>query len=131
MYGNNRHHGRGGGHRGQDRMMGRSLVRMMQPAMLILLNRGPVHGYALMDQLTEEFSIPVMNPNQVYRALRHLEGVGAIESDWDQDESQGPPRRVYRLTSDGHEMLDFWVKDLEETRSILDRILKAYQEDVS
>lgn len=108
-------------------MMGNSRIRMMEPALMILLNRGPLHGYALMDALTEAFSISVMSPNQVYRALRHLEGAGAIASDWDEDESQGPPRRVYRLTDDGREMLDFWVKDLEDTRAILERVLKTYR----
>ena len=105
---------------------GHSRIRLVEPALMVLLENGPLHGYALMEKLTEAFSISVMNPNQVYRTLRSLEGMGAIASSWDEDDSQGPPRRVYQLTNDGREMLDFQIKDLEETRKMLDRVLEEH-----
>jgi PadR family transcriptional regulator len=129
MYGDYGRPPRGGGgpHRGMGRRpTGNSRIKLIQPALMVLLENGPLHGYALMDKLVDSFSISVMNPNQVYRALRALEGMGAISSDWDEDESQGPPRRVYQLTEDGKELLDFQIKDLEETRSVLNRVLEEH-----
>ena len=127
MYGNHRRSPRGGGgHRGMGRSHGHSRIKLVQPALMVLLENGPLHGYALMEKLTDAFSISVMNPNQVYRTLRSLEGLGAIESSWDEDESQGPPRRVYQLTNDGREMLEFQIKELEETRKMLDRVLEEH-----
>jgi DNA-binding PadR family transcriptional regulator len=106
---------------------GQSRIKLVQPALMVLLENGPLHGYALIEKLSETFSISVNNPNQVYRALRSLEGLGAIGSSWDDDESQGPPRRVYQLTDDGRELLDFQIKDLQETRSVLNRVLEAHE----
>jgi len=129
MYGNNRRSPRGGGgpHQGMGRRPGgSSRIKLIQPALLILLENGPLHGYALMDKLVDDFSISVMNPNQVYRALRALEGKGTIVSDWDEDESQGPPRRVYQLTNEGREKLLFEVRQLEETRKVIDRVLEEH-----
>ena len=102
-------------------------INLIQPALMVLLENGPMHGYALMEKVADTFSISVMNPNQVYRALRRLEEIGAIESTWDEDESQGPPRRVYTLTNDGREMLVFQIKELEETRNVLDLVLEEHQ----
>jgi len=130
MYGNHRRSPRGGGgsHRGRGgHPRGSTRIKLIQPALLILLESGPLHGYALMDKLVDDFSISVMNPNQVYRALRALEGQGAISSDWDEDESQGPPRRVYQLTKEGRERLLFDVRQLEETRKVIDRVLAEHQ----
>ena len=129
MYGNHRRspHGGGGGYRGMGRPHGNSRVKLIEPALMVLLENGPLHGYALMEKLAETFTISVMNPNQVYRVLRSLEGMGAIESSWDEDESQGPPRRVYQLTNDGREWLDFQIKDLEDTRSVLNRVLEEHK----
>lgn len=128
MYGNHRHSPRSGGgsHRRMGRPHGQSRIKLVQPALLILLENGPLHGYALMDKLVDDFSISVMNPNQVYRALRALEGMGAIVSDWDEDESQGPPRRVYQLTNEGREKLLFEIRQLEETRKVIDRVLEEH-----
>ena len=129
MYGNHRRspRGGGGGYRGMGRPHGHSRIKLIQPALMVLLEKGPLHGYALMEKLSEAFSISVMNPNQVYRVLRSLEGMGAIASSWDEDESQGPPRRVYQLTNDGRELLDFQIKDLEDTRSVLNCVLEAHE----
>jgi DNA-binding PadR family transcriptional regulator len=45
----------------------------------------------------------------VYPALRRMEAAGFIESAWDHaavEESDGPPRKYYRLTRNGQEHLD-------------------------
>ena len=133
MYGD--HHGglsrgEGGQNRGRGRSHRQGRSRYLQPALLVLLQHSPMHGYALMEKLAETLSISVMNPNQVYRTLRNLEALGAIESDWNEDESQGPPRRVYHLTDNGRELLGLQIKDLEETRDILDRLITDFKKAV-
>ena len=44
----------------------------------------------------------------VYPALRRMEAAGLIESGWDREAAEasaGPPRKYYRLTSDGRKHL--------------------------
>jgi PadR family transcriptional regulator PadR len=113
--------GRGRGRRG----LGRRAVRMLEPALLLLLHHGPAHGYTFLDQL-EEFGLVNMNPSVVYRMLRAMEEKGWVTSIWDDEQTQGPPRRVYRITALGDQVLALWVQDLEESKERIDYLAGAY-----
>jgi poly-beta-hydroxybutyrate-responsive repressor len=99
-------------------------VRLLEPTLLLLLHYGPAHGYTMIDQLGE-FGLGDVDPSAVYRALRHQEEKGWIASTWDDEQTEGPPRRVYSLTALGGEVLRWWTHDLEETRRVIDDILAA------
>lgn len=111
--------GRGGGR-------GRRAVRMLEPALLLLLHQGPAHGYTFLDQLGE-FGLGDLNPSVVYRALRDMEERGWVTSTWDEKETQGPPRRVYQITELGDTVLAQWAQDLEESRRRIDHLLSVYR----
>jgi poly-beta-hydroxybutyrate-responsive repressor len=98
---------------------------MLQPTLLLLLHHGPAHGYTLIERL-DQFGLDDVNSSAVYRALRDMEERGWVTSKWEEEETQGPPRRVYRLTSLGDEVLSWWTRDLEETRGLIDRMLGVY-----
>jgi poly-beta-hydroxybutyrate-responsive repressor len=100
--------------------------RLLQPALLLELHRGPSHGYALLDGL-DAFDLGGADPSMVYRALREMEVEGWVTSSWDPHQTQGPPRRVYSLTRKGEEVLVQWTSDLEHWRSRIDRFLRAYK----
>ena len=118
---------RGRGHRMRGR--GRRAVRMLEPALLLLLHYGPAHGYTLLEQLGE-FGLGDLNSSAVYRTLRDMEEKGWVTSTWDEEQAQGPPRRVYCLTALGDEMLAPWTHDLEESREKIDYLLEAYRRHV-
>ena len=117
--------GRGRRQRGRWRAASRRPVRFLEPALLLLLHHGPAHGYTLIDQLAE-FNLSDVDPSAVYRVLRDMEGRGWVTSSWEEEETQGPPRRVYRLTAQGDEMLGWWIEDLQETSGMIDDLLEAY-----
>jgi PadR family transcriptional regulator PadR len=100
-------------------------VRMLEPVLLLLLRDHPAHGYTLLDQLAD-FGLAEIDPSIVYRTLRNIEDNGWAVSTWEQDETQGPPRRVYRLTESGEEVLGWWARDLEETGRIIGRFVDRY-----
>lgn len=112
--------GRGRGRRG------RRAVRMLEPTLLLLLHHGPAHGYTFLDQLGE-FGLGDLNPSVVYRALRDMEARGWVTSTWDDEQTHGPPRRVYRITVLGDEVLSLWARDLEESKRRIDYLLGVYQ----
>jgi PadR family transcriptional regulator PadR len=105
----------------------RRAVRFLEPTLLLVLHHGPAHGYTLIGQL-REFGLDDMDPSAVYRALRDMEGQGWVTSSWDEKQTQGPPRRVYRLTTLGDEVLGWWIQDLRDTRRIIDHVLRAYSQ---
>jgi DNA-binding PadR family transcriptional regulator len=79
-------------------------VRLVEPALLAFLNEEPQHGYALLERL-DALGLGAINPSVIYRILRNYEEIGLVDSDWDEEDSQGPPRRVYAITEEGREAM--------------------------
>jgi PadR family transcriptional regulator PadR len=98
----------------------------VQSSLLLLLQRGESHGYALMEGLKQlGLADDSLNPSVVYRGLREMEEWGWVTSRWDTQES-GPSRRVYHITPQGEEYLANWAGELSEMRNTLNRFLKVY-----
>jgi DNA-binding PadR family transcriptional regulator len=56
-----------------------------------------------------------------------MEADGWVESTWDDQETQGPPRRVYRIAENGSEVLAEWAKELQESKSRIEKFLVEYE----
>jgi DNA-binding PadR family transcriptional regulator len=97
----------------------------MEPAILLLLHRHPAHGYTLAGQLAE-LGLRAPHPRVVYRTLRTMEENGWVTSTWDAERTQGPPRRVYRLTALGDRTLRSFMQGLRQTRAQIDGLTGAY-----
>lgn len=73
--------------------------------LLTILNDGPAHGYAIIEELRgrsdEAFDLA---EGTVYPALHRMERAGLLTSQW--TESEGRRRRVYRLSLLGREALE-------------------------
>ncbi|MCD6577055.1 MAG: helix-turn-helix transcriptional regulator [Anaerolineaceae bacterium] len=107
---------------GSGRRHGRNLLR---PTLLFLMHEGPAHGYELAERL-RSFGVIDIDPSLIYRALRDMEAEGYIQSTWDEEKTQGPPRRVYTLTAEGNASLKYYIEDLRTTRSRIDQLTQAY-----
>jgi DNA-binding PadR family transcriptional regulator len=103
---------------------GRSLARMLRPAVMGLLASGPAHGYQLARQLVEMKMFAAQEPDHagLYRALKQMEDEGLLTSAWDLAET-GPARRVFTITADGAACLGKWKKTLADYRDALDELL--------
>lgn len=98
------------------------VVTLLEPALLTLLQEQPRHGYSLLGDL-EALGLGGLHPSVVYRALREMEALGWIASDWDTAQTQGPPRKMVRLTLDGEMALRNWQQELDWTRSLIATLL--------
>jgi PadR family transcriptional regulator PadR len=76
---------------------------------LQFLNTQPMHGYEIITKVRKTFGV-YFGPSTVYPLLASLEKKGYIESQWDMENER--PRKVYNLTNDGHNMLDFTENSL-------------------
>lgn len=97
-------------------------VSLLEPALLVLLNDQARHGYPLLADL-EKMGMGTIHPSVVYRTLRDMEELEWIQSTWDVDETQGPPRRVYRLTERGEEVLKHWREEMKNIRELLSELI--------
>ena len=79
-------------------------------AILGLLAEQPMHGYELFQRFQSEVlgQIVHIEMSQLYAFLKKLERLTLVEADL---EYQGirPPRKVYRLTQNGHATLRDWL----------------------
>jgi PadR family transcriptional regulator PadR len=119
--------GRGGGRgfgRGQRWMGDYSLidVRLVEPALLAFLSIENSHGYGLLEKLAD-FGLSSINPSLIYRILRDYEEFGLVQSDWDNDTTQGPPKRVYTITAAGEAALKRAADSLQGTLERIETLL--------
>ena len=101
---------------------GQTLFETTVPTLLLLLHRGSTHGYTLLEQLSR-FGLGSLHPSVVYRTLRDMEELGWIASDWDTSQTQGPPRRTYRMAPPGEEALRNWRRELIHSQDLIAQLL--------
>jgi DNA-binding PadR family transcriptional regulator len=75
---------------------GGTLDRLIQPAILVVLADGPLHGYRLAERISELPGFAGQRPDAsgVYRFLKVMEGKGLVCSSWDISGS-GPAKKAY------------------------------------
>lgn len=97
-------------------------VSLLEPVLLILLKEQPRHGYLLLAELAN-LGMDSIHPSVVYRTLRDLERYAWVQSDWDMNRTQGPPRRIYALSEQGEMALRSWQKELEKAQGTIVQLL--------
>ena len=103
---------------------GKTLARLLRPAILAMLSRTPTHGYELAQRIGERsfFGAEPSDPSGVYKMLKEMEKEGLVTSSWEPGDS-GPAKRRYELSDDGLACLNRWVSTLEAYRAHIDGLL--------
>ena len=105
---------------------GGTLDRLIQPAILVVLAAGPLHGYRLVERIGEVPGLAGRKPDAsgVYHMLKAMERKGLVASSWDVSES-GPAKKSYHITPTGGQCLHRWIKTLENYRRGISGLLGA------
>ena len=102
--------------------------RYIQPSILLALKTKPSYGYELIQVISQfgfiEGQVP---PGMVYRHLRELEENGLVVSEWE-TEGAGPAKRVYQLTAEGLQVLQFWIGYMKNQAERLLKFIELYQQ---
>jgi len=101
---------------------GKTLARLVHPAVLGALANGEAHGYEIAQRLAELSSFAAPDAAGIYRTLGIMERDGYVSSRWDAPQA-GPPRKVFQLTASGRTCLNQWRRTLRAYRKDLDRLL--------
>ncbi|MDZ7617664.1 MAG: helix-turn-helix transcriptional regulator [Patescibacteria group bacterium] len=106
--------------------MGGTLDRLIQPAILLVVQEGSLHGYRIAERIAEIPGFAGQKPDVsgVYRFLKSMERKGLLTASWEVSES-GPARKCYEITSNGQQCLAEWIKTLEEYRKSIAALLRA------
>ncbi|MGD9006910.1 MAG: helix-turn-helix transcriptional regulator [Desulfobacteraceae bacterium] len=101
--------------------------RYIQPSILLALKQKPSYGYELIQQMPQfGFIRGQAPPGMIYRHLRELEDNGLVLSEWE-TEGAGPAKRVYQLTEEGLEVLEFWIGYMKDQSERLMEFIEMYQ----
>ena len=90
--------------RSQKEVSTKLIKRLLDLIILQFFSIEPMHGYQLMTKIRKNFGV-YFGPSTIYPLLGTLEKKGYIESQWNTNSER--PRKVYRLTNDGQNMLNF------------------------
>jgi DNA-binding PadR family transcriptional regulator len=103
---------------------GKTLARLLRPALLALLARGETHGYDLVRQMRglKVFCSLPPDTSGIYKVLKSMEQEGLVESSWESGDS-GPAKRRYVVTKDGTVCLKRWTMTLKGYRAQIDGLL--------
>ena len=85
----------------------------------------PMYGYQIAKRL-EQVGDGVLAGKQsaLYPVLRNLESGGLLDSTVEPS-TAGPPRRYYRITATGREVLSAWTAAWSATRDSVDSVLEG------
>ncbi len=85
---------------------------------LQFLSTEPMHGYQVITKIRKNYGV-YFGPSTIYPLLSTLEKKGYVDSEWNMNYER--PRKVYKLTNDGQNMLNF----TEESLNLICRRLTA------
>ena len=71
---------------------------------LQFLNGQPMHGYQIITKIRKNFGV-YFGPSTIYPLLGTLEKKKYVKSEWNMGNER--PRKVYKLTSEGQNLLNF------------------------
>ena len=78
---------------------------------LQLLNTHSMHGYQIIISIRKKFGV-YLGPSTIYLLLNTLEKKGFVKSEWNTNAERA--RKIYSLTSNGQNLLDFNEKSLNQ-----------------
>jgi DNA-binding PadR family transcriptional regulator len=107
---------------------GKSLARIVHPAVLAVLADEPLHGYLIVQRLMELKMFREHAPDAagVYRVLRTMEAEGLVTATWNLGEA-GPAKRCFQLTPSGRACMERWIPTLEEYANSIEDLVAAIQ----
>jgi PadR family transcriptional regulator PadR len=112
---------------GEAKLMAQLRRGSIQYCVLALLRDRDRYGFELTRELAGADGL-VTSEGTVYPLLARLRHEGLVETTW-QESSQGPPRRYYRLTDEGHQALDVFAAQWRRFRDAIDAVLDEESAD--
>jgi PadR family transcriptional regulator PadR len=84
----------------------------------------PMYGYQIAKRLEHGGGLLSGKQSALYPVLRNLDAAGLLASEVEPSVA-GPPRRYYRITDQGREVLRDWSGSWSETRDFVDQVLQG------
>jgi len=94
---------------------------VLEYCVLAVLRDGERYGFELVKALSAHAGL-LSSEGTIYPLLSRLRRSGAVETTW-RESPTGPPRRYYRLTDRGEQMLEQFTDQWAHVRDAVDDLL--------
>ena len=111
--------------------VGATLDKLLQPAVLAILTKEPLHGYELARKIgaIPHFLDEAPDISGIYRMLKTLEKRGMVISGWDISQ-EGRPKRIFSITDAGRQCLANWNTTLQHYHKVIGSLFKTTQKAI-
>lgn len=106
---------------GTEKLLAQMRRGAIEYCVLALLQSEDRYGFELTRQLSEADGL-VTSEGTVYPLLTRLRNDGLVDTYW-QESTEGPPRRYYRITTNGKRALNSFTEQWARFRDSVDDIL--------
>ena len=96
---------------------------VLEHVVLAVVRRKEAYAFDIVRVLSGAGGL-VTSEGTIYPLLSRLRRDGLVATTWRESES-GPPRRYYRITTDGRRVLDAFIVDWGRFRDAVDGVLQA------
>jgi PadR family transcriptional regulator PadR len=96
---------------------------VLEHCVLAVMRRKEAYAFEIVRVLSDEGGL-VTSEGTIYPLLSRLRRDGLVQTTWRESET-GPPRRYYRLTTDGEQALDTFTTEWTRFRDAVDAVLVA------
>jgi PadR family transcriptional regulator, regulatory protein PadR len=94
---------------------------VLEYCVLAALRDGERYGFELVKTLADADGL-LTSEGTIYPLLARLRRDGTVETNW-RESTAGPPRRYYRLTSNGHARVEQFTREWVRFRDAVDLVL--------
>jgi PadR family transcriptional regulator, regulatory protein PadR len=94
---------------------------VLEYCVLAALRDDECYGFELVKTLAEADEL-LTSEGTIYPLLARLRRDGSVETNW-RESTAGPPRRYYRLTTDGRDALEQFIREWARFRDAVDELL--------
>ena len=95
---------------------------LLDVCLLAALEHGPLYGYEMTKRLADA-GLDVVADGSIYPALARMQKAGLITS-YREASAEGPPRKYYRVTESGGDLLDRRRQQWDEFSGAVSQVLK-------
>ena len=100
---------------------------VLDACLLAVIAAQPAYGYEMTKRLSDA-GLDTVGEGSIYPVLGRLQRAGLVET-FREPSNGGPPRKYYRASERGHEILGGWREDWRRTRTAIDAVLDTRNEE--
>lgn len=100
------------------------LKGVLDMCLLSLIEEEPSYGYEMASKLSDQ-GLDLVSEGSIYPTLSRMQRSGLIEGYFVEADGPGPPRKYYRIASDGRKRLKVWIQEWNALSNGVNQVVKG------